>query len=73
VGPMIGAFLMQPGEAYLRGQLAGGTPGVSRLIVGLILIAVALYFREGIWGKLSPYVSRLDLARLIPKRGSNRG
>jgi branched-chain amino acid transport system permease protein len=73
VGPMLGAFLMQPGEAYLRGQLAGGTPGVSRIVVGVILIAVALYFREGIWGKLAPLVSRLDLARLIPKRGSNRG
>jgi len=72
VGPMIGAFLMNPGEAYLRGQLAGGTPGVSRLIVGLILIAVALYFREGIWGKLSPWFARIDLARLI-KRGRNRG
>jgi branched-chain amino acid transport system permease protein len=73
VGPMLGGFLLQPGEAYLRGQLAGGTPGVSRLIVGVILILVALYFREGIWGKLSPWVSRLDLARLIAKRGRNRG
>jgi branched-chain amino acid transport system permease protein len=73
VGPVLGAFLMQPGEAYLRGQLAGGTPGVSRVVVGVILIAVALYFREGIWGKLSPLFSRLDVARLVAKRGGNRG
>ncbi len=73
VGPMLGAFLMQPGEAYVRGLLAGGTPGVSRVIVGVILIAVALYFREGLWGKLSPLVSRLDPARLISKRGRNHG
>lgn len=69
VGPMLGAFLLQPGEAYLRGLLAGGTPGVSRVVVGLILILVALYFREGIWGKLSPLASRLDVTRLISKRG----
>jgi branched-chain amino acid transport system permease protein len=73
VGPMLGALLLNPGEAYLRGELAGGTPGVSRLIVGVVLVLVALYFREGIWGKLSPLVARLDLARLIPKRGRNRG
>lgn len=73
VGPMLGAFLLNPGEAYLRGELAGGTPGVSRVVVGVILIAVALYFREGLWGKLSPLASRIDLARLIGKRGRNRG
>jgi branched-chain amino acid transport system permease protein len=72
VGPMLGGFLLQPGEAYLRGALAGGTPGVSRLIVGVILILVALYFREGIWGKLAPLASRLDPARLLSKRGNKR-
>lgn len=69
VGPMLGGFLLNPGEAYLRGQLAGGTPGVSRLIIGLLLVLVALYFREGIWGKLSQIFGKLDLTRLIPKRG----
>lgn len=73
VGPAIGALLLNPGEAYLRGELAGGTPGVSRLIIGVVLVLVALYFREGIWGKFSPFASRLDLARLISKRGRNRG
>ena len=69
VGPMLGAFLLQPGEAYLRGQLAGGTPGVSRLIVGLILVLFALYFREGIWGKVTQLTGRFHpTTRLIPKR-----
>jgi branched-chain amino acid transport system permease protein len=69
VGPVIGAFLLQPGEAYLRGLLAGGTPGVSRVIVGLLLILVALYFREGIWGKFTQFARRYNLARIFPKRG----
>lgn len=73
VGPMLGGLVMQPGEAYLRGQLAGGTPGVSRLVVGVILVVVALYFREGVWGKLSQLFSRFDVTRLVPKRGRNHG
>lgn len=71
VGPMLGAFLLQPGEAYLRGELAGGTPGVSRVVVGLLLVVVALYFREGIWGKLKLGVQKLPLDRMIPKRVRN--
>lgn len=69
VGPMIGGFLLNPGEAYLQGQLAGGTPGFSRFLVGVILVLVALYFREGIWGRLGQLFSKLDLTRMIPKRG----
>jgi branched-chain amino acid transport system permease protein len=71
VGPMLGGFILQPGEAYLRGQLAGGTPGVSRLVVGVILVLVALYFREGIWGRVRQLTDRFDVARIIPKRGRN--
>ncbi len=72
MGPMLGAFWLQPGEAYLRGQLAGGTPGVSRLVVGIILVIVALYFREGIWGKVTQLTARYDLStRLTPKRWRN--
>lgn len=73
VGPMLGGFLLQPGETYVRGLLAGGTPGVSRVVVGVVLILVSLYFREGIWGRLSPLASRLELDRLLQKRRRNRG
>ena len=69
VGPMIGGFLLQPGEAYLQGKLAGGSPGVSQLIVGVILVLFALYFRDGIWGKVSHLFRRLNLNSMIPKRG----
>lgn len=68
IGPVIGAFLLQPGEAYLQGELAGGTPGVSQLVVGVVLVVFALYFRDGIWGKLSELSRRFDLNRMIPKR-----
>jgi branched-chain amino acid transport system permease protein len=63
VGPMLGAFLLQPGESYLRGALAGGVTGVSRLIVGVILVLAALYFREGIWGKLKTLGPKLNAMR----------
>lgn len=69
VGPVIGAFLLQPGQAYLQGQLAGGSPGVSQLIVGVILVLFALYFRDGIWGRLGPVFANIDITRLLKKRG----
>ncbi|WP_114423635.1 branched-chain amino acid ABC transporter permease [Nocardioides houyundeii] len=51
IGPVLGAFLLQPGSAYLRGELAGSTAGVSELVIGLLFVLCALYFREGIWGQ----------------------
>jgi branched-chain amino acid transport system permease protein len=66
-GPLIGAFLLQPGEGYVRGLLAGGTPGVSRLIIGVILTLAALFFREGIWGKARQLLEKDQVARLVPK------
>ncbi|GAC1325498.1 MAG: branched-chain amino acid ABC transporter permease [Mycobacteriales bacterium] len=51
VGPVLGAFLLQPGESYLRGALAGASPGLSNGLVGVLLVLAALFFREGIWGK----------------------
>jgi branched-chain amino acid transport system permease protein len=67
-GPMLGAFLLQPGEAYLRGFLAGGTPGVSKMVLGILLVLAAVYFREGIWGKLRHLTGRFDIARIVGKR-----
>ena len=52
VGPVLGGLFLQPAETYLKGELAGLHAGVSEAIVGLLLILAALFFREGIWGKV---------------------
>lgn len=51
-GPVLGAFLLEPGETYLRGVFAGSAAGISQGAVGLVLILTALYFRNGILGFL---------------------
>lgn len=55
VGPLLGAFFLEPGQTYLRGQFAGSLAGVSQGTIGLILIIAALYFRQGIWGALQMF------------------
>jgi branched-chain amino acid transport system permease protein len=50
-GPVIGAFLLEPGETFLRGSLAANQAGIAQGLVGLLLIVSAIYFRQGIWGK----------------------
>lgn len=52
IGPVLGAFLLQPLSTYLRGEFAGSAAGVSELVIGLMFVLCALYFREGIWGQL---------------------
>jgi branched-chain amino acid transport system permease protein len=49
-GPVIGAFILEPGETYLRGALAGSNAGIAQGLVGLLLILAAIFFRQGIWG-----------------------
>ena len=51
-GPVIGALILQPGEAYATGELSNLPPGVSQLIIGLLLVFAALFFKRGIWGSL---------------------
>lgn len=58
VGPVLGAFLLQPGESYLRGELAGASAGLSQGLVGVLLVLAALFFREGIWGKAQQIVRK---------------
>lgn len=60
VGPLLGAFFLEPGQTYLRGQFAGSLAGVSQGTIGLILILAALYFRQGIWGALQQLGSWLQ-------------
>lgn len=51
-GPVIGAFLLEPGETYLKGALAGDLAGIAQGAIGLILILSAIYFKQGIWGRV---------------------
>lgn len=55
VGPLLGAFFLEPGQTYLRGQFAGSLAGVSQGTIGLVLILAALYFRQGIWGAVQQF------------------
>jgi branched-chain amino acid transport system permease protein len=61
-GPVIGALILQPGEAYATGELSSLPPGVSQLIIGLLLVFAALFFKRGIWGSL------IHLARSVRGR-----
>jgi branched-chain amino acid transport system permease protein len=58
-GPVIGALILHPGEAYFRGEFATLPPGVSQLAIGVILVLAALTFKRGIWGTLIHVVGRL--------------
>jgi branched-chain amino acid transport system permease protein len=49
-GPVIGALILQPGEAYATGELANLPPGVSQMVIGALLVLAALFFKRGIWG-----------------------
>ncbi|MGH2986267.1 MAG: branched-chain amino acid ABC transporter permease, partial [Solirubrobacterales bacterium] len=51
-GPVIGALLIQPGSQYLRGELGGAAPGAHLVLLGILLVAFALFFKRGIWGAL---------------------
>jgi branched-chain amino acid transport system permease protein len=52
VGPVIGGILLPTMQTYLQGQFSNLPTGVSATILGLVLILVALFFREGVWGWL---------------------
>lgn len=58
-GPVVGGLILDPGEAYLRGELASFPPGISVGVLGLLLIVSARFFRQGIWGAI------LDLTRRL--------
>ncbi|MCM3766200.1 branched-chain amino acid ABC transporter permease [Neobacillus niacini] len=49
-GPIIGAILMMPIDILLRGSLGGVRPGLNIVVFSLLLIIVALFFKEGIVG-----------------------
>lgn len=63
VGPIIGGMLMPQLQTLLRGSLADLPAGISEALMGLILVLAALFFREGIWGKLVHLTRRMRRAK----------
>ena len=57
-GPVIGALILQPGEAYVTGELASLPAGVSQMMIGALLVLAALFFKRGIWGAATALASR---------------
>lgn len=59
VGPIVGGMLMPPLQTLLRGALADMPAGISEAIMGLLLVLAALFFREGVWGKIVELYRRI--------------
>ncbi len=47
-GPIIGSFIMVPLEQYTRAFLGGYGQGYSLLLYGIVIIAIAIYWPQGI-------------------------
>lgn len=58
-GPVLGALLVVPLEAFLRAWLGAAVPGANLVVLGAILVLAALFFRQGLAGAL---------VRLLPQR-----
>lgn len=62
-GPVIGAMIVQPGAQYLRGELGDLGPGSHLIVLGILLVLGALFFKQGIVGTLA----KTWRARLAPQ------
>jgi len=51
VGPVLGAFVIIPLESWLRGALGDLTPGGHVIVLGIVLILAARFFKQGVYGK----------------------
>jgi branched-chain amino acid transport system permease protein len=57
-GPLLGAALIIPFENYLRGELANALPGVSLVILGLLMVLAALFMKRGVVGVIDNLLQR---------------
>jgi len=57
-GPLLGALLVVPLEAWLRAALSASLPGSNLVILGAVLILAALFFRQGLAGALTGLFAR---------------
>lgn len=53
IGPIVGGLVLPTLQSYLRGAVSGLPAGISESLLGLLLILVSLFFRQGIWGWLT--------------------
>ena len=58
-GPVMGALLVIPLEAFLRAWLGAAVPGANLIVLGTLLMLAALFFRQGLVGAFR---------RLLPRR-----
>lgn len=58
LGPLVGAVLIVPLETYLRGLLGDYRPGMTLMVVGLVMIFAALYLKHGIVGAIKQYMEK---------------
>jgi branched-chain amino acid transport system permease protein len=58
-GPLLGALLVVPLEAWLRAALGAYVPGSNLIVLGAVLILAALFFRQGVAGAIGSLLSRI--------------
>lgn len=51
-GPLLGALLVVPVEAWLRAVLGAYAPGSNLVVLGTVLIVAALFFKSGLVGAI---------------------
>jgi branched-chain amino acid transport system permease protein len=62
-GPVLGALLVVPLEAWLRAWLGASIPGANLVVLGAVLVLAALFFRRGLVGALATLPTRLPRRR----------
>lgn len=58
-GPLLGALLIVPLEAWLRAWLGAYVPGVNLVVLGAVLILASLFFKRGLMGGLEAAARRV--------------
>jgi len=59
-GPLVGAFLLVPAGEAIRGILGKSYQGIHLMVYGLILMALVLFFPDGILGRIRILRGRKD-------------
>jgi branched-chain amino acid transport system permease protein len=59
-GPLLGALLIVPLEAWLKTQLGTQFPGASLIVLGALLVIASLYLKHGVWGAIVGLKERLQ-------------
>ncbi len=71
LGPILGAFLLVPIDALMRGYLGQSQQGVSFLAYGMLLTVAVIFLPRGIMSWLSPLLNQL-IRKLRAKEGGER-